>query len=221
MRIGIDLNGVLRDTLGKFTQVYEKTIDEQSLLEPSRQYESTVGEEEFYESAETDLFEGFKYEIKSEVTSLNLMDHFAFKSNDELYDFMYNENVMSIFGHASSSEYSTFHDLQDIYIKYRDNNEILIVSDEIGKSKPASLFFISKFGCQIEKIKFYSQITINSMWNEIDVLLTANPDLLLHYPQNKIVVKYNTNYNKHIFSKYSISKLKEFDPILENILKSE
>jgi hypothetical protein len=36
----------------------------------------------------------------------------------------------------------------------RDNHDILIVSDEIGKSKPASLFFISKFGCLVESVNF-------------------------------------------------------------------
>ena len=49
------------------------------------------------------------------------------------------------------------------------------------------LFFLSKFGCLIEKIKFYSNSTINSMWDEIDVLLTANPDLLLNIPNESFI----------------------------------
>jgi len=219
MRIAIELNGVLRDTVGKFKQVYEKLMIEQAELMPQKLYESNSDGDNFDEITDDIISNDFKYEIKSDVTSLNLLDHFSFPSNENLYEFMYEEHAMSIFGHASSSEYSTFHDLQDIYFKYRKDNEIMIVSDEIGKSKPASLFFISKFGCQIEKIKFYSQTTLNSMWNEIDILLTANPDLLLNYPKNKIVIKYETNYNKHISSQYTISTLKEFDPILEEILK--
>jgi hypothetical protein len=100
--------------------------------------------------------EKFNYEIKSEVTSLNLMDHFVFKNEDELYSFTYEDFAMQIFGHAGSSETFTFNDLNELYLKYRDNNELLIVSDEMVKSKPASLFFLSKFGCLLEKIKFYS-----------------------------------------------------------------
>jgi hypothetical protein len=57
------------------------------------------------------------------------------------------------------------------------------------------------------------------MWNEIDILLTANPDLLLNYPKNKILVKYETNYNKHVSSEFTISSIKEFDNVLEGILK--
>jgi hypothetical protein len=93
----------------------------------------------------------------------------------------------------------------------------MIVSDEIGKSKPASLFFISKFGCQLEKIKFYSNYTINSMWDEIDVLLTANPVLLLEHPSDKILIKYETDYNKHIKVTHFITSLKELETKLKEI----
>jgi hypothetical protein len=91
------------------------------------------------------------------------------------------------------------------------------VSDEIGKSKPASLFFLSKFGCLIEKIKFYSNSTINSMWDEIDVLLTANPDLLLNIPNGKLIIKFNQEYNKHIPSKYEINRIKELEGVVNTI----
>jgi hypothetical protein len=125
---------------------------------------------------------------------------------------------MEIFGHSQSSEYSTFNDLNDLYVNLRDNHELLIVSDEMGRSKPASLFFLSKFGCQLEKVKFYSNITINSMWDEIDVLLTSNPTLLLEHPTDKKVIKYQTEYNKHISTDYSITSLKELESELTKLL---
>ncbi len=125
---------------------------------------------------------------------------------------------MEIFGHAQSTEYNTFNDLNELYLKLRDEHELVIVSDEIGKSKPATLFFLSKFGCQFEKVKFYSNYTINSMWDEIDILLTANPSLLLEYPSDKIIIKYNTDYNKHSESSISISSIKELDEKLKQII---
>ena len=64
---------------------------------------------------------------------------------------------------------------------------------------------------------FYSEITKNDMWNSVDILLTANPTLLLEKPENKIVVKYNTNYNKQIKSEYEINTLSEFNEILKKI----
>jgi len=212
MRIGIEINGVLRDTIGKFTQLYEKhMIEENDDTSKTFELDSSGNTEELISK------EKFDYQILSEVTSLNLMDHFKFNDEDDLYSFMYEDFAMQIFGHAGSSETFTFNDLNDLYIKYRDNNELIIVSDEIGKSKPASLFFLSKFGCLLEKIKFYSNLTKNSLWDEIDVLLTANPTLLLEKPQDKIVVKYNTIYNKNVDCEYEISTLKEFDEILQKL----
>ena len=213
-KIGIEINGVLRDTISKFIQLYEKNMIEEN------ETENNLKSFDIDMSGNTDLVikeENFKYEIKNEVTSLNLMNHFGFRNEDELYSFTYEDFAMQIFGHAGSSETFTFNDLNEIYLKYRDNNELLIVSDEMGKSKPASLFFLSKFGCQLEKVKFYSNTTINSMWDEVDVLLTSNPNLILEKPKDKIVVKYITNYNKNIKSDYEIEKLKDFDEVLQKL----
>ena len=212
MRIGIEINGVLRDTIGKFTQLYEKHMIEENETEGKTfDIDMSGNTEEIINS------EDFEYKILSDVTSLNLIDHFRFNDETELYSFMYEDFVMQIFGHAGSTETFTFNDLNDIYLKYRDSNEMVIVSDEMGRSKPASLFFLSKFGCLLEKVKFYSNSTINSMWDEIDVLLTANPTILLEKPKDKIVVKFNTNYNKNVNCEHEISTLKEFDEILQKL----
>jgi hypothetical protein len=112
---------------------------------------------------------------------------------------------------------TTFNILNDLYHELRDENELLIVSNEIGKSKPSSLFFLSKFGCLLEKVVFFSEITKNNMWNQVDILLTSNPDLLLNKPVNKIVIKYNTIYNKHISNELEISSLSEFQEIIKNL----
>lgn len=211
-RIGIEINGVLRDTIGKFTQLYEKhMIEEKSDDNKTFELDMSGNTEELI------LSEDFEYKILSEVNSLNLMNHFSFKDENDLYSFMYEDFAMQIFGHAGSTETFSFNDLNEIYHKYRDNNELLILSDEMGKSKPASLFFLSKFGCLLEKIKFYSNATINTVWDEIDVLLTSNPQLLLMKPNNKIVVKYNTVYNEDVYCEYEINSLKELDGVLKKI----
>ena len=198
MRIGIEINGVLRNTIGKIEQTYQKyLIDKTDGIENEK---------------------SFEYGTILPVNSLMLKDHFKFQNDEELFSFLYEEFPMEIFGHAQSSEYSTFNDLNELYLKLRDNHDLIIVSDEIGKSKPASLFFISKFGCQLEKIKFYSNYTINSMWDEIDLLLTANPALLLEHPSDKILIKYETDYNKNIKTSHNIKSLKELEDKLKEII---
>jgi hypothetical protein len=61
-------------------------------------------------------------------------------------------------------------------------------------------------------------MTINSMWDEIDVLLTANPALLLKHPDDKIIIQYQTEYNKHIKLKNSITTIKELEFELTKII---
>jgi hypothetical protein len=56
------------------------------------------------------------------------------------------------------------------------------------------------------------------MWDEIDVLLTSNPALLLEHPDDKTIIKYQTDYNKQIDTKYSITELKELESVLNKIL---
>ena len=195
MRIGIEINGVLRDTIGKLEIVYKKYL-----------MDKTDGIEDLG---------SFEYGMNLPVTSLNLREHFNFKDDEEFFSFLYEEFPMEIFGHAGSTETMTFNDFNNFYVEFRNEHDILIVSDEIGKSKPASLFFLSKFGCLTEEIKFYSNSTINSMWDRIDVLLTANPDLLLNHPENVRVIKFNTKYNENVDYVDSISSLKEFSDKLK------
>jgi hypothetical protein len=197
MRIGVELNGVLRDTLKKIQQEYEKWYIENPFKEE--------GEEEF------------EYQVISDLTTLNIMNHLKFKNEDELYDFLYKEHTMEIFGHSGSVEISSMSDFNEFYLDIRDNHDVLIVSDEMGKSKPASLFFISKFGCLVETVKFYSELTINLMWDSIDVLLTANPKLLLDYPEGKTIIKFNTIYNSEINNEHSISSIKELKSKIKEI----
>jgi len=211
-RIGIEINGVLRDTIGKFTQVYEKHMVEESDDE-NKTYEIDLSGN----TKENTTENNFEYKIINEVTSLELMSHFTFKDSDELYSFMYEDFVMQIFGHAGSTETFTFNDLNDFYINFRDNYEIIIVSDEMGRSKPASLFFLSKFGCLVENIKFYSNTTLQNLWDSLDIIVSANPKLIENAPENKTVIKYETPYNKNVTCEYEITELKKLNEIIKNI----
>jgi hypothetical protein len=216
MRVAIDVNGVLRDTIGKFKQLYEKHLVDGYQSE----FTNPTYIIDLSGNTEVELLpEPFEYKILSPVSSLDLQSHFAFQSKEEYYSFMYEEYCMELFGHTPSTEMTTFIDLNEIYIKYRDNVDFVIISDEIGKSKPATLFFLSKFGCELEKVIFYSNYTQNKIWNEFDVLLTANPNLLLNHPNEKTLIKFETDYNKGIEKSNTISKLKDLDIILKNLVE--
>jgi hypothetical protein len=216
MRIGIEVNGVLRDTIEKFKQVYEKHMIDENLDES---YVSP-GTFEIDENGNTDTLvpqENFKYEIISDVTTLNLDEHFSFRSKEEYFSFIYEEFPMHIFGHAPSTEMTTFNDFNDFYTLFRDDNEITIISDEMGKSKPATLFFLSKFGCLVENIIFYNTVTKDKVLSSFDLIVTSNPDILINYSNKTSLIKFETEYNKQTTSEYSINSIKGISEKIKEI----
>jgi hypothetical protein len=122
MRIAIDLNGVLRDTLGKIEQVYDK----------------------FYLSNEDNENE-FKYEIIYPIDSLNLMNHFKFENSEELYNFLYVEHPMEIFGHTASVEYTGMNDLNDFYLDMRRNMKSLLFQMKLVNQNQPHYFSFQSF----------------------------------------------------------------------------
>ena len=214
MRIAFDVNGVLRDTFLKSEQIYQKFyIDEFDREKTSSFNEET---EEFEEDKIDD--EEFEYSLNLPVTSLdNLEQHFRFPNKEDLFNFFYIDFPMQIFGHAPSISANTFNVLNEIYEELRDEHDIIIVSDEMQKSKPATLFFLSKYGVLIEKILFFSKVTQKTVWKEFDILVTANPDLIKSKRKNKIIVKYQTTYNENLEADYTIEKLEDLVGLYEEL----
>lgn len=171
--------------------------------------------EQWEESSGKDSFD---YGLNLPVTSMDLINHFKFETPEELYNFFYIDFPMNIFGHSPSISGNTFNILNDLYVDYRENNEIYIISDEIGKSKPATLFFLSKYGCLIENIKFYSKSTLGDTFNEFDVIITSNPDFLSKEDINKKIIKINTTYNQEYDADFILDDISEVNDILKKII---
>jgi hypothetical protein len=198
IRLAIEIDGVLRDTYSKIEYLYQKYfIDELELVD-----------------------EDFKYEITEPYTTPDYKNHFAFKNDEEYASFIYEEFAMQIFGHAPSTTMSTFYDLKDLQINLEQDIELTLISEQIGKTKPSTLFFISKFGCEVDKIIFYNKNTIDNIWNQFDVLVAASPKLLSNN-SNKPTIKYETSYNSNINIEDTITNLKELESKLKKIIKND
>ena len=196
MKIAFEVNGVLRNTFGKAEEVYQKFFID----------DYVKGEEE----------EEFEFKLNLPITSTTLSNHFVFQDEERLMEFFYVDFPMNIFGHSQSTENSTFHDLNDIYKDLRNDHELVIISNEIEKSKPATLFFLSKFGCMFEKIIFYNQFTEDEVLSEFDLIISAQPQIL-DKEHNYKTVKYKTTYNESVDSDFEIETLKEFKDLYEKL----
>ena len=89
----------------------------------------------------------------------------------------------------------------------KTNNELYIISREYYKSIPATYFFLAK-GCQIPNIKFYKQY--EDMWNDMDIIITANPKVLRNKPLDKIGICITKSYNYNTLCDYRYGKLSDF-----------
>ncbi len=194
-RVAIEIDGVLRDTFAKLEQIYQKyLIDELELVD-----------------------EDFEFEIKKPFDTKDFTNHFVFKNEEEFVTFVYEEFAMEIFGHSPSSELTTFIDLKDLQIGHQNEIEWVLISEQIGKTKPATLFFISKFGCDVDKVVFFNKKTIDKIWDEFDILVASSPNLLSK-TDTKPTIKYERTYNSNIDVQYTITNLKELESTLKKII---
>ena len=106
------------------------------------------------------------------------MEYVDFKDEDELLDFLYNDATMEIFGQAKEIENSVISHLVELYKGAPDNYVLRIVSDELGKSKPSTLWFLAKYGLVCDEIIFYTKTTVGELWENTDVFITADIDII-------------------------------------------
>jgi hypothetical protein len=198
MKIGISIDGVIRDFITKFESVYDK-----------------------YHPLE---IEGGEEPQKREINNLNLLEHFVFTGGtDELNKFLYVDASLEIFGHAGETKLNSVEHLNQLHNIIEDMGHTpIVISKELNNSKPATLFFLSKLSSKVNNIIFVRDN--EKKWEHVDVLITANPESLDKKPDGKISIKVINHYNKDCSSDYTIIDLKELlddKKLLEKILNTE
>jgi hypothetical protein len=182
MKVGITINGVIRDFITKFEMVYDKYF-------PSE------------EETEVEV-------VDRVIDSLNLMDHFKFNDIEDLNKFMYVDASLEIFGHAGETKLNSVEHLNKLHNLIEDMGHTpILISKELNSSKPATLFFLSKLSCKVNQIIFVKDE--EKKWDYVDILVTADPKTLDTKPSDKISIKVINHYNKNCDSDYTIIDLKE------------
>jgi len=178
MRIGISLNEVIRDFIGQLKYVYGKYYNED--------LDDVVIEE------------------------WDLLKYFQFPNETKLNEFLYSEAPMEIYAHADQLHNNIGPILNRFIADINDyeEHEIVIISRDAHKSRPSTLFFLSKLGFTGDNIKFVTDTT--KKWDGIDILVTANPIALEAKPEGKFSVKINASYNKNVEADYELDSILDF-----------
>lgn len=190
MVVGIEINEVIRDFIGQLEYTYNKYIEDADINIEA-----------------------------NPVTSFNLIEHFPFKSTEELNKFLYQDAALEIFGHADELEHNLINQLNLFIMDMKDleGHEIILVTREAMTAIPATFFFLSKKACKCENIKFLQSYA--DEWNDVDILITANPEALISKPSGKISVKVKTTYNENVNADFEIKSL--FDFMLDDQLRNK
>lgn len=187
MEIFISIDGVLRNTIQKFDYHYN----------------------EAYLANDVELEGDFEYGITQPIQNDNLLNSYKFQSQEEFEFFLFMEYPIEIFGHAGLSYSTTFSDLHKMLYENQEHTFTLIGLDELGKAKPATLFFLSKNGFLGNNIKFARTTDIGDLWSKCDVWITDNKNVLDLRPDEKTAIKFKTTYNQFFTYPKEITKLTE------------
>lgn len=167
LRIGIELNDVVRNINRQYLKYYQKAIDHS--------------------------FDIDDIDDKKDVLSM-----LKFSSQNEKDEFIYTEYPYEIFGCADSMEKNLaagmrswterLSDIED------DDVRLSFYSlEEGGLTIQATYFFLSKLGTRARKVFF--PIKIDEVWEECDVVITANEKLFNNVPEGKKIVLINREKN--------------------------
>ena len=193
MEIYINVDGVIRNTIQKFDYHYN---------------EAFLADDVIFEDGNN-----FQYGVTEPIQNDNLLNSYGFQSREEFENFLFIEYPIEIFGHAGLSYSTTFTDLHKLIYDNPQHNFTIIGLDELGKAKPATLFFLSKNGFLGNNIKFSRTSEINELWNDCDIWITDNKNVLDATPSNKIGVKFQTTYNQYFTYDKEITKLTEIQEL--------
>jgi len=156
MEIFVSIDGVLRNTIQKFDYHYKDS---------------------FFDS-EFESENNFEYGIIEPIQNNNLLDSYKFQSKEEFDYFLFIEYPIEIFGHAGLSYSTAISDLNNLIHNNPEHNFTVVGLDQFGKSKPATLFFLSKNGFLGNDIKFIKSNEINNIWEKCDFWITDDKRII-------------------------------------------
>ena len=197
MEIYISIDGVLRNLIQKFNYHYNDA----------------------YLQSEYENESNFEYNIVYPIQNDNLLNSYKFQSVDEFEFFTYIEYPIEIFGHAGISYPTSISDLNKIIFDNPNYNITVVGVDEVGKAKPATLFFLSKNGFLGNNIKFIKSVDIEKEWEKCDMWVTDSKKIIDSKPEEKTVIKFNTQYNEFFTNEKEITKLTEIQELWSKSLE--
>ena len=222
MRIGVTINGVLRNYLGQIEKIHTKYFPPEegeegiSVLDYNLEnwVKFPVEESEQVEISFNPDFNPLDSKDRDSVKDLDLE---KVEDSVTLDEFLYEKCTLEVFGSADEVVPHAVNTLNNLILKYPEH-EFVLLSREVGLSVPSTYFFLSKTSCSVTEVKFVMDST--QQWDHVDLLITDHPDVINSKPFGKTCVVVNRDFNKDLNDDYRVESIKELDTVLENVVKS-
>jgi hypothetical protein len=189
MKIGIELNNIVRDLNKQIIKYYKKDIN-QSFDDKNVNYNVT-----------------------------NVIDSIDFKSKKAKFEYMYVDYPYEIFGCAPTTHRNLAVTINNWLIslgnKEDDKYDVKLFSlKEEALSIQSTYYFLSKIGCRVREM-FFPKDGIE-MWDKCDVIITLNERIIDNKPEGKVVVLINKDDNKNLQEKVDLHYDSLFDLISDS-----
>jgi hypothetical protein len=153
----------------------------------------------------------FEYKVIEPLTNINISDHFIFQSKEQEDYFRYIEYPMELYGHSPVSYNGVNNDINKLVFENKDHTITLVGLDELGKSRAATFFFLSRNGLMVNNVKYVLSNDLEKEWENVDIWISDSKKILDTKPENKKFILFQTNYNEHIECDNKINKLNDLN----------
>ena len=220
MRIGITINGVLRNYLKQIEVVHSKYFppeeDEDGIKVLDYDLEKWVTfpteESEQAEITFDPTFDPLSSKSRDEVEELDLE---PVNDTVTLEEFMYEKCTLEIFGSADEIVSNAMNTLNNLILDF-PQHEFVVMSRETGLSVPSTYFFLSKTSCMASEVRFV--LDSRDQWNFVDVMVTDHPDVIDSTPEDKACIIVDKPFNTYVTTpNIRIESIKELGNVLESL----
>lgn len=214
IRVGVDVNEVLRARWLQFDRMFSQEFGEEGI--PKEQpytydffstYPWKDTEEIQKEMREPeDISENINpIDYQVDETGEAPADFLLFKKEEkkmitarEVYNrFMYQDYLFELHGAAPKMYTNMDLHVNNFLEKYSNVANFTVLSVENKFSIPPTLFFLSKISARFKSYKFVDKSI--DMWKDVDVLITTDPEILkFGVPWGKKLIKLKRPYNENI-----------------------
>lgn len=213
MRIGISIDGVLRDIFLQIENTFIKYFgSEDDPMVEVKDYDFNkwlVFPEEEVKQGEMIFDPDFKEtEFIESGESVELV---KVTKRVTVEEFLYEKCTLEVFGYGNEVISSAVQTVNQLIID-NPQHEFILISREGGLAIPSTLFFLAKTKSTCSNIKFVTEYS--KVWSLVDIMVTDHPNIIESKPDDKICVVIEKDFNDGVGTpNLKIKTIKEFDSL--------